>query len=136
MPSVEVSPEAFSRLALFLAHQGEQVGEATRSRQFRAHFGVSPLVRSIVWSMVLESLPHGAQPIHLLWALLFLKVYATEHVRKSMTGANEKTFRKWSWAILEATANLGVVSCFVVRFCLRHWLADHFLTSLLPFSAG
>ena len=118
MPNVEASPEAFSRLALFLTRQGEQAGAATRFRQFQAHFGISPLARSIAWSLVLESLSHGAQPIHLLWALLFLKVRFAEHVHKSMTGADEKTFRKWPWAILEAIANLGIVSCFIVKFCL------------------
>ena len=33
---------------------------------------------------------------HLLWALLFLKVYATEVVMCDMCGSDQKKFQKWT----------------------------------------
>lgn len=39
---------------------------------------------------------------HLLWALLFLKVYGTESVLSSKCNCDEKTFRTKVWSILKA----------------------------------
>jgi hypothetical protein len=43
---------------------------------------------------------------HLLWALFFLKVYSTERVAASMLDTTEKTYRKWSHALIEEIAKL------------------------------
>ncbi|CAK4151827.1 unnamed protein product [Aphanomyces euteiches] len=40
--------------------------------------------------------PPNTTPQHLLWALMFLKTYATEGEYHALTGADEKTFRKRS----------------------------------------
>ena len=42
----------------------------------------------------------SAKPIHLLWALMFLKIYSTERVSRTIVGSSrnptmEKTMRKW-----------------------------------------
>jgi len=40
----------------------------------------------------------GVVPEHLLWALMFMKVYGKESMHCTMAGAvDEKTFRKWVW---------------------------------------
>ena len=110
MPHLPVSPESLSSLALPLMSQAPGLAVTAHERRFRSLFGVSPLACSALWSRIMRSLPHGCRPIHLLWALLFLKVYAAENVSRSITGADEKTFRKWSWALLEIIANMNVVS--------------------------
>ena len=111
-----VSSESFSWIALPLMRQARDLSLADYPRRFRALFGASPAVCSVVWSLASRSLPPKARPIHLLWALLFLKVYATEHANASLAGVDEKTFRKWAWALLESISNLDVVSCFALVF--------------------
>ena len=51
-----------------------------------------------------------AEPKHLLWALLFLKVYASEQVIRKFTGADEKTSRKWIWLFIGYIEELKIVS--------------------------
>jgi hypothetical protein len=49
----------------------------------------------------------NSQPIHLLWALLLLKVYGKEEELASLAGAvDEKTFRKWSHIFVEKISYL------------------------------
>ena len=77
-------------------------------RHFKAVFGVSPLLCSVVWNYMDddEKLPRRAQPKHLLWTLMFLKLYNSENVLSSMCGCEEKTFRKWVWLMLAAIGSL------------------------------
>ena len=96
----------------------------TLDRRFRALFGTSPKVCRILWDKVYEeSTPRGAKPKHLLWALLFCRVYNTEHVNASMAGCDEKTFRKWSWVFVEAISDLqhevvSLIILFTIHFTL------------------
>lgn len=78
-------------------------------RRFTSLFGTSPAMCSLMWGMLLEDLPEGGKPKHLLWALIFLKTYGTEHVMRACIGADEKISRKWIWQFVEAIANLDVV---------------------------
>lgn len=68
--------------------------------RFRALFGISPNMASHVWEMIdpTNQMPQGVKPMHLLWCLMFLKVYASESVLCALAGGvDEKTFRKWTW---------------------------------------
>ena len=70
---------------------------------FRAHYGTSPEVVSYLWGRISSNkilTQKGAIYKHLLWSLLFMKVYATEHVLSGMVNCNEKTFRKWIWIVI------------------------------------
>ena len=49
-----------------------------------------------------------AKPCHLLWALLFLKVYAVEDVLAGMCECDEETFRKYADRILSMISLLEV----------------------------
>lgn len=63
-------------------------------RDFRALFGVGANLCSVVWNLC--DFPDGTKPKHLLWALLFLKVYASESALISIAGGpTRKAFRKW-----------------------------------------
>ena len=75
-------------------------------RRFRALFGCTCVVCAWMWNYWVHRnvLPSAARPIHLLYALLVLKVYAIEEVNKSMTGVDEKTFRKWVWIFVDLMA--------------------------------
>lgn len=81
----------------------------TCERRFRSLFGTSPLICSIVWGILKSEIPPGGEPRHLLWALLFLKTYGTEHTLRVMTKVDEKTQRKWVWLFIELISSIDVV---------------------------
>ncbi|CAB9527282.1 expressed unknown protein [Seminavis robusta] len=83
-------------------------GSRFRSREerlirFKSMYGISPEVASDLWYMC--DFRRGTKPKHLLWGLLQLNVYASEHVLTTITGVDRKTFRKWSWACIESIWN-------------------------------
>ena len=80
-----------------------------RSRDFQAHFGVSPFIVSIVWSSLCDrgGLPKGMLHQHLLWALCWLKVYAMLSI---LNLKSEKTFKKYRDKALDALYELENVS--------------------------
>ncbi|KAF0702403.1 hypothetical protein AaE_015956 [Aphanomyces astaci] len=80
----------------------------TNARRFVALFGTTLYVTSVLWAK-LEPHPRGGQPRHLLWALMFLKVYGTEHVHATIAAVDEKTYRKWSWTYIKALEDLTEV---------------------------
>jgi hypothetical protein len=88
-------------------------GRLGLDRDFKALFGISANVCSVVWNLC--NFPIGTKPVHLLWAFLFLKVYGTEPVLIYIvdSGPNRKTFRKWIWIVIEEIAAKApsVVSC-------------------------
>jgi hypothetical protein len=94
------------------AHFGQSHRTSNRS-VFVQHFGAPAVVCSDVWRYA--TLPAGTRPIHILWALLFLKTYLTEIILCSIVGATTKTFRKWIWPVIRAIAALSI---YVVR--VRH----------------
>ena len=54
-----------------------------------------------------KRLPTGAKPIHLLSALLFMKVYSSEAVLSPKVGMDEKTYREWNWQMIDSIASLA-----------------------------
>lgn len=90
------------------------------NREFQKYFGVQPVVCSDLWRIA--PFPAGTQPIHLLWALMFLWTYPTEPVICSLLGVSEKTFRKRAWPVIEriATASSSVVSHGSSLLCAVH----------------
>jgi len=52
----------------------------------------------------------GAEPFHLLWALLYMKQYNTEGVSATLCHCCETTYRDWVWAMILSIAELDVVS--------------------------
>lgn len=72
-------------------------------RDFRALFGVGPTVCNQLWQRC--NFHPKTKMKHLLWGLLFLKVYATEPVLCSIADTTRRTFRKWSWRTAITIAN-------------------------------
>lgn len=71
---------------------------------FKSLFGISPNMAAVVWNIC--DFPPGTTGRHLLWALLFLKVYGTEMTLLTLIGGKvcRTTFRKWIWIVIEAIA--------------------------------
>lgn len=93
--------------------------DVTEKRCFHAFFGTSPFICALLWAMIEPSktLPRGHHPKHLLWALMFMKIYATEPVHRRLAGnPDEKTFRKWTWLLIHAIEGLdqSVVSIYLL----------------------
>lgn len=81
--------------------------EAAEERRFRAHFGCSIVVATDVWNRIAPNLHSGCQEKHLLWSLVFIKIYGSEDVHCRIVGwPDPKTFRTYSWYILEKISNL------------------------------
>ena len=84
-------------------------------RKFKAYFGADPEICADIWQMINppEEVSRYARPMHLLWGLLLMKVYATEEVLSGIAGVTEKTFRKWAWKFIKEVADLSysLVSC-------------------------
>ena len=83
--------------------QGKSLSHESRERHFWALFGVGPCACSDLWRLCEFS--QETKPKHLLWALLFLKTYATEAVLCTLAGTTRKTLRKWIWRIIFSMDN-------------------------------
>lgn len=104
-----VPPEIFASLGNDVLRKTNQRSNSVSDRRFRGLFGTTPLVCARLWELVLENVPPAGRPKHLLWALLFLKVYAIEHVNAALVHSDEKTFRKWSWEFVQLLSFIEVV---------------------------
>ncbi|GAX24473.1 hypothetical protein FisN_2Hu038 [Fistulifera solaris] len=109
----EASPDAFLILAreIWRRDPWKQRAFSSEDGEFREMFGCSVGVCVSLWNLLkkTESLPPGStsNKEHLLWALMFLKVYGTEKVMCALAGGVDKdTFRKWSWQFVEAISSL------------------------------
>jgi hypothetical protein len=99
-------------------------------KAFRPHFGFGSDVCATVWSRIIH--PDGAEPPHLLWTLLFLKVYASEEVISNLVGVCRNTYRKWVWPMLSVIQQMEsqVVSSTLLTF--ENWFP---IISFLTISA-
>ena len=82
---------------------------------FVAHFGITPTVCAHVWIRTCSKVESSA-PKHLLFALIFLKLYNSDRVLAASCGVSENTFRKWAWAYIRAIAQVDVV--YILKFLL------------------
>ena len=81
----------------------------TWSRAFKAHFGVSIQVLLHIWQALNEAGPAAFEREHLLWAMFFLKVYASEATSCSLFGVTPKTWRKWVCVVVTSISELECV---------------------------
>jgi hypothetical protein len=86
----------------------------TSKRRFREMFGCCPKIAAAAWNKIEGNIEwtglttySSRSTVHLLWALLFLKVYGKEATLSSLVGGvDEKTFRKWVWLYIAALSSL------------------------------
>ena len=71
---------------------------STSWRHFRSFFGASPGVCADAWTLLERHTDIGSgQKLGFMWGLMILKIYTIENVLSKITGADEKTVRKWGW---------------------------------------
>ena len=117
----KVSPSIFLRLGSDL--KGKTISTANiNSRRFKSWYGIDWKLMSVVWKLLwrigwMKQLKHRKpNPIHLLWALSFLKAYMKEEDHAADVGKEAKTFRKWAWFYVKGIAALVprvVSACFL-----------------------
>ena len=76
----------------------------TADRRFRELFGCSVTVVVILWTLIDPETTMEGTPClhHLLFALIFLKVYCKESTLSTMAGVvDEKTFRNWAFLFVD-----------------------------------
>jgi len=71
--------------------------------KFMSLYGTEPQVAALVWDMLPDDVKNknGCHPKHLLWTLNFLKAYDTAINHATRFHCDEKTFRNWTWYMLE-----------------------------------
>lgn len=75
----------------------------TNFRRFKSFYGTTAGCCVYLWDRILPHIgPDGGRHFHLLWALMFLKLYDSISVLSSIVQVDEKTFSKWTWKILSA----------------------------------
>ena len=97
--STDVTAEEFRRLGADLMNRSAEDHGKVFQERWTAHFEVEPEVIADVWQCLVADIEEDdtpeekiAEPSHLLWALLFLKVYSTEAVLSSICGVDEDTY--------------------------------------------
>ena len=77
-------------------------------RRFLSTFGVSPQIAVVLWNKIVIPLTNENKNIrikHLLWMLMFFKLYAADEVLATLAGTTDKTFRKWVWILIDEFNN-------------------------------
>ena len=82
-----------------------------RDHSFRSLFGVSSQVCAVLWYYLYRygtvHSKRGSSPRHLLWTLMFLKIYGNEETLASLAGGVDcKTYRKWIKIVVEDISRL------------------------------
>lgn len=113
-----VSTFEFESIGFELIPNGDmfcQRNKETRKEVFVSFYGTEPQYCSLLWSCLMHSEWRWSRPVrdkelkpeHLLFTLLFFKVYDTEKVLATMVRVDPKTFRKWAWCFAEGISLLA-----------------------------
>ena len=105
-----------------MSRAGKRLGVLTpgspEDSRLRSFFGVSVAVILDAWYRMVGAqnlLPKGGKVYHMLWALMFMKLYGSEaSLCAHAGGIDPKTLRKWVWPFIFALSELeyyDVVSC-------------------------
>jgi hypothetical protein len=87
----------------------ERKWESTdKDERFRSLFGAPSVVIAALWELIRLNVNYGVEEKHLLWGLVFLKVYAkNEETHCALVGfPTKKNFREKAWHIVNVIADL------------------------------
>lgn len=93
-----IKPESFKHVAneIWGVDRTQRHSRIFESR-FKGFFNYSAEQCAIAWNKMEEQdlLPYYVLPMHILWTLMWLKLYMIEEVMCSMLKVRDKTFRKY-----------------------------------------
>ena len=96
------SPQFFFTLGMSYMNR-KPIFDGESERRFKSTFGTTPNIIYQIWHLIETLLVSESRPCHLLWALMFLKLYKNESASSGMVGGvSEKTFRHHVWIVLAA----------------------------------
>ena len=116
-----VTPHIFQISALPIVGRTEGTNSSDFRRALVACFSMSPIQCVHVWDEIEDGLPSAVMISHLLWVLLFLKVYETENTMVVMVWTTQRTNSKWVRIVIEEIYLLTYVSghvCFSFDCCI------------------
>ena len=96
----EFRAETFATLGAEMVTHGES--KLLNIRVFKAFFGTYPEVVADIWGTADK--PKKTHPNHLLWTLMFLKLYVSEDVICIICQTSKNTLRKWVWLWIDTIA--------------------------------
>ena len=106
--------DEFHILGFSIINQTSTGSVTTQFCCFKAHFGIDWIVCAKLWVLLLPLFSDnsytlaGAKMVHLLWTLMFLRLYDTEDILAARVGVVEKTYRKWVWLFIDLISYLEV----------------------------
>jgi hypothetical protein len=104
------TPNAFLALGITITKKlcMDKTNLRAETEFFKTTYGVSADVCAHTWEYLTKYRVKSdkTRPHHLLWALIFLNVYESETFLARLFGATEKTFRKWTWNIIDGINQL------------------------------
>jgi hypothetical protein len=117
----KIAPSVFIGIGLKIMGKTEWKNGMTAHRRWRSLFGATPVVCSQLWHLLdptnNPSIPSNSEITHMMWSLMFMRDYDVEENHSVLTGADEKTYRKWQWLFAEQIALLeGKVIVWENRF--------------------
>ena len=111
---LKLTEEAFLHLGTQVITKATTRDSSVDDRTYKAFFGVSAGIVAECWEAIECSLPKGKHPKHILWALLFMKLYLPEDATIAILGTSKPTMRKWVWTVIRAIAGTDII-CFDKR---------------------
>ena len=82
-------------------HKASWEDSSEKNKTFMAFFGCNSIVVAALWNEIQELIDDDVYRMHLLWTLVWLKIYATELVLCSLVGwPTPKTFREKVFILL------------------------------------
>ena len=87
----------------------KQRAVSSEDDDFRSFFGCGPIVFLSLWNLlaISNAVPDGGTIEHLLWTLMFLKLYSGQKALCALAGGvDPETFRTWVWKFVLAVAEL------------------------------
>lgn len=81
--------------------------KSEKQQAYKSLFGCNSTIIATIWMEIQPLVDDCVYRKHLLWALIYLKVYSTEFVHCCMVGwPTPKTFREKSWHVVECIADI------------------------------
>lgn len=107
-----ITPADFLALGTRIINKGDTGRRRNELPVFLSHFGTNPDVCADLWSLLITSdyiidFSVKILPKHLFFGLHRLWCNETETRSAKFFQVDEKTFRKWSWIIINATSQLS-----------------------------
>lgn len=116
----KLSPCLFLSYGREIVSSGKGLSTKTKHRTFMDFFSVTPLVSDIAWRKMGAFLPQKSSSYHLLWILLFIKIFANEHAHVALNAVDEDNFRLWARRFVSLLRNIRILSISLVNHVFHY----------------